>query len=413
MSIIQAKQSTEVDQMEFYQVPRGSWNFQPQRFDQLLEDAGIDVVVMTSDHSQRHMSGGFAFFNYDRKPAVGVSRYLPVIIYRRGFPEETLYVAHARERSALEAHVAEGGRFSIPQICKGSFTSTGSMEQAILYLQSVGVSNARIGIEGAFMPGDVRNMLAEALPDCELVDARRPLELLRAIKSPEELDVLREASERIVQAMLATFASAKAGMTKHDLMQSLHVEQAKLGLDYNYSLVGMGSGLSRTPTNEALKDGDIFSLDSGGDYKGYIGDLCRMAILGREPDAELQDLLGHVDDVQMAARNALKDGVPGSVVYAAAEEAIRKSGHQDYLEFVGHGTGLVNHETPRLTDTGPVPYPASDAELTLHTGMVLSIETIMLHPKRGFIKLEDTVAVTQNGSIGFGDEGRGWNVVGG
>lgn len=41
--------------------------------------------------------------------------------------------------------------------------------------------------------------------------------------------------------------------------------------------------------------------------------------------------------------------------------------------------------------------------------MVLSIETTLLHPRRGFIKLEDTVAVTETGWTAFGDAGRGWN----
>jgi hypothetical protein len=41
--------------------------------------------------------------------------------------------------------------------------------------------------------------------------------------------------------------------------------------------------------------------------------------------------------------------------------------------------------------------------------MVLSVETTMLHPQRGFIKLEDTVAVSPDGSTMFGDRGRGWN----
>jgi hypothetical protein len=36
----------------------------------------------------------------------------------------------------------------------------------------------------------------------------------------------------------------------------------------------------------------------------------------------------------------------------------------------------------------------------------------MAHPKRGFIKLEDTVAVTDDGYEGFGDTGRGWNPAG-
>ena len=43
------------------------------------------------------------------------------------------------------------------------------------------------------------------------------------------------------------------------------------------------------------------------------------------------------------------------------------------------------------------------------SGMVLSIETTLGHPRRGFIKLEDTVAVTEDGREAFGDEGRGWN----
>ena len=41
--------------------------------------------------------------------------------------------------------------------------------------------------------------------------------------------------------------------------------------------------------------------------------------------------------------------------------------------------------------------------------MVLSVETTMLHPSRGFIKLEDTLAVTPEGYEMFGQRGRGWN----
>ncbi len=41
--------------------------------------------------------------------------------------------------------------------------------------------------------------------------------------------------------------------------------------------------------------------------------------------------------------------------------------------------------------------------------MVLSIETTLMHPSRGFIKLEDTLAVTDDGYEAYGDHGRGWN----
>ena len=74
--------------------------------------------------------------------------------------------------------------------------------------------------------------------------------------------------------------------------------------------------------------------------------------------------------------------------------------------------GSVSHEAPWLTDKGPVPYPAYHAGRELEAGMVLSIETTLKHERRGFVKLEDTVAVTGDGYEAFGDGGRGWNWAG-
>jgi Xaa-Pro aminopeptidase len=71
--------------------------------------------------------------------------------------------------------------------------------------------------------------------------------------------------------------------------------------------------------------------------------------------------------------------------------------------------GLVSHEAPRLTASGPVPYDAYDAQKPLEAGMVVSVETTLLHPRRGFIKVEDTVAVTPTGHEIYGNRARGWN----
>src|SRR5258705_2657460 len=100
----------------------------------------------------------------------------------------------------------------------------------------------------------------------------------------------------------------------------------------------------------------------------------------------------------------------GSEIYAAAEKALKASKQRNHTEFLAHGMGLVSHEAPRLTATGPVPYDDPDAHLPLEAGMVVSIETTMKHTRRGFIKLEDTVAVTGNGYDIFGGTGRGWDV---
>src|SRR6202140_5038804 len=108
----------------------------------------------------------------------------------------------------------------------------------------------------------------------------------------------------------------------------------------------------------------------------------------------------------------IRPGALGKEIYAAANAVLHKSKVHNHIHFLAHGMGLVSHEAPRLTSTGPVPYDAYDAPRPLETGMVVSIETTMKHPKRGFIKLEDTVAVTGNGYEAYGDSGRGWNRIG-
>ena len=45
----------------------------------------------------------------------------------------------------------------------------------------------------------------------------------------------------------------------------------------------------------------------------------------------------------------------------------------------------------------------------LEESMVVSVETTLMHPSRGFIKLEDTVVTTANGHEVYADGGRGWN----
>ena len=65
--------------------------------------------------------------------------------------------------------------------------------------------------------------------------------------------------------------------------------------------------------------------------------------------------------------------------------------------FVPPGQGHT-HEVPFLMTNHPGAYDGIDADESFAEGMVISVETTMLHPTRGFIKLEDTLAVTSKGN---------------
>ncbi len=374
--------------------------------DALLDEAGIDVLLASSRHNLRHLLEGHHHHFFAHTDAIGTSRHLPLLVHPRGRADQAAYVANRNERDTIAVRAAEGRPLWVPHLPPGASGSVEAMGVAVAHLRRMGCRPGVIGVEMGFLPADAFLVLQAAFPDARIVDAHRPLELLRAVKTPAELALLRDASERVVDAMLAVIAGHGAGTTKRGIERALREEEHRRGLVFEYALVTVGGGHNRAPSDEVWREGDVLSLDSGGNLDGYIGDLCRMAVLG-EPDAELQDLLGRVDRVQMAARAPIRAGVPGRAIYEAVRDAM--TALPPSASFVAHGMGLVGHEAPRLTATGPIPYPPHDAVLPLRAGMVVSIETTMPHPRRGFIKLEDTVAVTSNGCEGFGDRGRGWN----
>ncbi len=379
--------------------------FDSARLDDLLDEAGMDAVVVCSKHNIQYLLGGYRFFFFDHFDAIGVSRYLPFFVYVKGRPDQSTYVGHG-----MESYEKALGKFWTP-----SFQTAGaaldSAQRVVDHLAKLGSKVKRVGVERAFLPADAAELMARELPGVTFVEAHLPLERLRARKTREELDLLRLASELVVDSMLAVIASHGPGATKAELVEALRREEVNRGLTFEYCLITAGTSLNRAPSDQVWGAGDILSLDSGGNYKGYIGDLCRMAIQG-EPDSELEDLLGEVDEIQMAARKPIRAGANGGEIYASAGEVLKRSSRANSIEFVAHGMGLISHEAPRLTSHGPVPYPAYDADRPLESGMVISIETTIAHPRRGFIKLEDTVAVTDDGWEAFGDRGRGWNRAG-
>jgi Xaa-Pro aminopeptidase len=376
--------------------------FDTARLDTLLEEEGIDVVA-TSKHNVQYLLGGYRFFFFDYMDAIGVSRYLPVVVYQKGRPDNAAYIG-----CHLESHEQQLDKFWPRVVATTSRNSTTAIQRAVEHIRGLPGPIDKVGVEASFLPWNGAKVLQDGLNNCQFVDAYFPLERLRARKTRAELTQLRADSERVLASMLAVFNGCAPGQTKLELVDRLRREEVERGLTFEYCLMSAGTSFNRAPSGESLESGDIFSLDSGGNYKGYIGDLCRMGILG-EPDAELVDLLGVIEEIQQRARRPIRRGAVGAEIFAAARELVGASSHRAYLDFVAHGMGLVSHEAPRLTDYEPWAYEGYDSTRPLEADMVLSIETTMAHPKRGFIKLEDTVAVTEEGCVGFGDEGRGWN----
>ncbi len=380
--------------------------FDTALLDRLMDEAGIDVLVATSKHNVQYLLGGHRAFFFESMDAMGLSRYLPVFVYQKGAPQKAGFFGHR-----MEGFQNEVKPFWVSEVNTKSSGAVDVMEKAVDYLRRLAPTAKRIGIETAFIPLDSAAVLRKAFPNAETVDTLFVLERLRARKTPQELEMLKIASDAVIDSMEAVFKNFGPGATKNELTEALRREETQRGLTFDYCLIAAGSSLNRAPSDQRWEKGDVLSIDSGGNYHGYIGDVARMGVAG-EPDAELVDLLAEVEAIEQASMKPIRSGVLGSEIYAAADVVLHKSKLHNHIHFLAHGMGLVSHEAPRLTNSGPVPYDAYDATRPLETGMVVSVETTLQHPRRGFIKLEDTVIVQPDGFEVYGDRIRGWNRAG-
>ena len=139
--------------------------FDADRLDRLLDEAGIDVLVATSKHNVQYLLGGYRFFFFDTMDAIGVSRYLPILVYQKGKPENAAYIGNA-----MEGWQAELGGFWTPRIETKTWGTEDAVSRAVSHIKSLNAVRS-VGVEMAFLPYDAGTKLRQELSNYELADA--------------------------------------------------------------------------------------------------------------------------------------------------------------------------------------------------------------------------------------------------
>src|SRR5579863_10013381 len=117
--------------------------FDRARLDALLDEAGIDALVISSKHNIQYLFGGYRFFFFDHFDAIGVSRYLPLLVYVKGRPDLSTYIGHA-----MESYERDLGKFWTPSVQAAGGT-VDAAQQAADWLAKLGSQVKRIGVERA------------------------------------------------------------------------------------------------------------------------------------------------------------------------------------------------------------------------------------------------------------------------
>ena len=131
--------------------------FDTNRLDRLMEEAGIDVLIASSKHNVQYLLGGHRAFFFDYMDAMGLSRYLPLVVYAKGAPDKSAFFGHR-----LENHQREVKAFWTPETQCNSSGSVDATTKAAEHIKRIGTPLRRIGVEMAFLPADAAAALRNA-----------------------------------------------------------------------------------------------------------------------------------------------------------------------------------------------------------------------------------------------------------
>ena len=252
----------------------------------------------------------------------------------------------------------------------------------------------RLGFDDAHLSVRSHAHLAELVgSEVSLVAAGGLVEELRAIKDAAEIEQVRAAAQLADAALEIVLERGLVGRTEREVALDIEIEQRRLGAEAASfaPIVAFGPHGAlphASPRDEVIPAGTLVVIDWGCQLDGYCSDCTRTFATGALDvrDRAIYDL---VLEAQEAALEAVMPGPTGRAVDAVAREIIEAAGHGEHFGHgLGHGVGLDVHEGPRLSTTG---------ETALKAGMIVTVEPGVYVPGAVGTRIEDLVAVTENG----------------
>jgi methionyl aminopeptidase len=224
------------------------------------------------------------------------------------------------------------------------------------------------------------------------------------LKSPREIEFMRQAGKVVAQTIATLVEALRPGMKTLDLDDIAVQEIRRLGAKPSFKgYLGFPCTICVSINNEivhgipgdrVIQEGDLVSLDVGAVVEGFHGDSAVSVGVGKVSPV--------VTELIAVTREALERGIAAAIhgsrvgdISWAVQSFVEESGYSVVREYVGHGIGRALHEEPQVPNFGS---PGSGA--LLWKGMVIAIEPMVNIGTWQTRVLEDNwTVVTADGSL--------------
>jgi Xaa-Pro dipeptidase len=295
----------------------------------------------------------------------------------------------------------------VPQFCWVEdvrlFPDTSDWAEVIANtLTDIGFGSGRIGLEAKswFLTADLRDRIAARLPGATVSDGSGLVEAGRMIKSPRELDYMRQAARCSEAGMKAGIAAVRAGATELEVAAAAHTALDLAGSEYSGLPAFITSGprsmlVHATWSPRVVQKSELVFLEIPGVVNRYHAAHTRSVFTGEPPDLLLRaDETGRA--ALQAAKAAMRPGTAGRDVFQAGKRVIDEAdiGYKQGRR-LAYGIGIA---FPPGWDEGDIFSLNSDEPRQLQAGMTFHVIATMRLQELGAVGCSDTVLVTGKGA---------------
>ena len=347
------------------------------RFQAILTDAGIDAFFASTPVSMGYLTG---FFENPHE------RMTLIAIPAQGEPAmiaPALSANHARHTQIAEIRTWNDGD-----------------DPALLFkslAEDLGLRTGVIGVDDD-MPASFLIPMQAVLPAALFRLAGDTMGSLRKVKDAAELNSMRNSAKIADLAFADVIGFATPGKSEIQIANQLFDSMRGRGGSPTFSIVASGANGAEPhhiSGDTIVNSGDTLVMDWGCELDRYQSDITRTIAIGTAAD-EPKKVYRIVYKAHMAARAAIRVGVPAEDIDAAARDVIDEAGYGEYfIHRTGHGIGMQGHEPPHIIAGNIEPLVA---------GQCFSIEPGIYLPGKFGVRIENIVAVTEDGHESFNEE---------
>lgn len=277
-----------------------------------------------------------------------------------------------------------------------------------------------IGLELDVLPYSASMRLKALFPQSELKNASAVMRQARAVKTPEEVEMIRRSGIKHVHVYSRIPHLYQAGMSDLELQVEIEKlsrlegclgqfrisgdsmelymgnvlvgDNADFPSPYDFAMGGQGldPSLPVGANGNTIKPGNTVMVDMNGNFDGYMTDMTRVYALGEISPLALKAHQCSID-IHRELCAMMRPGAEAKALYAKAEEMVRERdlhpyfmGHRQHAGFIGHGIGIEINELPVI---------APRSRDIIAAGNVIALEPKFVIPHTGAIGIENTYAV--------------------